>query len=245
MPLPTSLYRGFGDQKFPLTTDDLVSTNVIPDPPRDMMLELFATAFNDEMTDVWPTVASGTSLEGIDPVKTKIPFEPTARTFQQWKAGLPVVAVHRQGVAQYSEHTLTYDHRVQQWGVHYILKTLQLDHLRRFEAAPLWFANTVDLCIRKKGHLSYESGALQFGTDKGGLEYIKLVSHQLGQAQFADDDSALFMAASLVIETGELENLDTEQWTEFAGADWELGVGDGQGGVIQNLLYLNSDYPPQ
>lgn len=242
MTLPNSMFRGYGDNTFPIQLGDLVDGNVYADTPRDMMIGLFAAALNDELNDTWATVAAGTELAGTAPVVTRLPLEPTTQILEQWKASMPLLCVHRTGEAKYEERTLDYTHKVQQWGVHYILPPMTLDYLDRFSAVPEIFANTVSLCIRQRGHKAYESGTLQFGDGRGRLEYIKLLTHQAGQATFGTPDGALFMASALVIETGETENLDSSQYTDFDGADWSVGVG-GSDGILPDVISLNTDYP--
>lgn len=243
MSSPNSMYKRYGAIELPLDGAAAQLAGIFPDPARDALLALFATAINDELAEGWGQIADGTPMAGRNPVQDQLPMEPNQRTVQERHCRFPLLALHRSGSAEYTEHTLVLERRTQQWELHYLLEALTLDHLHRFTGALVYVPTVVANVIRHRGHPSYEAGASQFGTGKGGISSIRMVKHESGMARFANDDtSPAYAACTMTFETTELEGWVDGSFADLQGARFDFAVG-GSDGTIASLIYADTDHP--
>jgi hypothetical protein len=241
----TSLYRKVGDVSLPIEEADLTANNVFPDPARDTMLALFQSAINAELATPWAAAVNGTEMEGSDPVQQVLPLEPSSAMLRQWKAGWPLLCLHRVGEAEYAERTLSIDQRTQNWELHYIMDALAIDHIHRVQAvADVWVPTIISQTIERQGHPQYESGAVQFGTGKGGLARVWLRSITVGQATFAQGDGApIHLMCTMGIETLELASDADGAFADLEGASIGVGVG-GPEGILPDVINVDTNHIP-
>jgi len=234
MPLETeSLYQKLGGLELPVMAGD-VSTTLTPlDPGRDLLLDLFASAINSELSDAWNVVVStlGTASPyyGKSPVEYKLPEEPTESVLTQLKTSFPILALHRNGTATYEGQTMEVVKLVQPWKLYYILGAVDVIGLRKLKDVCVAVAKIVSLVIRQRGHRSYQDGALQFFSDTSAFTSIRTVSHEgPDQAVYAGDKSSvIFWAIEINLETTETSsdvegaygNLDAEDITVAVGGE--------------------------
>jgi hypothetical protein len=239
----TSLPRRVGDLALPLEASSVVS-GTFPDPARDQLLELFAAALNAQLDAAWQAGAVGTPLELTAPVQSKLPLEPTPNVMLEQRQEFPLLALHRTGAAEYEDLTLHVEQRRQQWQLHYFLSPLRVDHVRRLSGVLTWVPTIVQQVIYMQGHPAYDSGALQFGTGKGGLATLRIVSHELGQARFADsgDDGPTYLACSITLESTEVGGWTDAASVDLDGATFKASVGDAVN-LYADMIRAKTEYP--
>jgi hypothetical protein len=152
--------------------------------------------------------------------------------------------VYRVGTAEWSEHTLSIDKVTQQWKVDLILGTLNVPDYQRLRGYLPRAAALIDLVIRKQGHGSYQSGALQWGDeDTGALGWVRLISHEIGQAKFSeDDDSPIYHALSMTLETFELSRQVDGADAVLEGTTVIVGVGDATQ-ILPEVIVAQTEIP--
>jgi hypothetical protein len=238
-----TLPRRIGDLALPLDANAAVN-GVIPDPARDQLLELFAAALNAELDAAWSVVVISTPLDGTAPVQSKLPLEPTPNVVLEQRQSFPLLALHRTGAAEYEDLTLHVEQRRQQWQLHYFLSPLRVDHVRQLSGVLTWVPSVVQQVIFMQGHPAYDSGALQFGTGKGGLATLRIVSHELGQARFADsgDDGPTYLACSITLESTEVGGWTDAASVDLDGATFKASVGDAVN-LYADMIRAKTEYP--
>jgi hypothetical protein len=237
---PDSLFQRFGGLELPVEEDDVTDGLRVLDPARNVLIELFRSAINSELSEAWTKATTGTILAGTSPVEDVL--EMHSGEIKERKGAFPLLMLYRDGTGTYEQHTLFDDRLVQQWQLHYILGPLDIELVRKVGDACIAAAKIVRMVIRDRGHRSYENGAVQFGDGKGSLSSIELKSQEgPGQASFiGSDDSPLYYAISLTLETTELTGDNLEAFPTFEGASFEIGVGGGEG-TIPGLIYADTD----
>lgn len=251
-----SLYQRLGSLELPVHGDDIGTSGFAAlDPMRDLLLELFASAINSELGEAWTKIltAIGGVREnlGATPVTDKLPDEPTEQALRQRKSGFPLLAVHRSGTGAYEEMTLEITRLRQPWSLHYILGPLDVIDARQLKDVCVAVAKIVALVIQKRGHRSFQGGALQFfgggSPDSPSLfTSIKLVSHEgPGQAVFGGDSSTtIYWAIEMRLETTEISSdVDGADSCELDGIDLTVGVGGGEG-LLPAMVIAKSDQDP-
>lgn len=239
MPLETeSLFQSLGDLELPFRTADVgVAWLAALDPSRDLLLELFASAINSELSEAWAAVkASSSKTLAATPVADRLPDEPTEKLMTSRKAAFPLLALHRTGVATYDPITLEITRLTQPWGLHYILGPLDAIDARQLKDICVAVAKIVVLVIRQRGHRSYQGGALQFFGEHSPdqhspLTSVRLVSHEgPGQAVFGGESSTItYWAIEMRLETTEISGYDPEVEAELDAANITVGVGGTEG----------------
>jgi hypothetical protein len=249
MPVQTeSLYQSFGGTTFPTTAADVTDTLVSLDPGRDLLLELFASAINSELGEVWTAVTGtmGTShpFAGTTPVQGKLPEEPTRQNLTSLKKGFPLLALHRdpEEETKYEPYTLEVDKLTQQWKLHYILGPLDVIDQRKLKDIGQAVAKIVKLVIKKRGHPSYQSGALQFFGDTGSFSRVDLLSSKgPTQAGFGEgSDTTIYWSMLMKLETEELSSFVEGSLAEVEAADISVGIGGGEG-ILPDAISAQTD----
>lgn len=243
-----SLFQGLGSLELPVDPAEFTDSLKALDPGLAILTALFKSAINSEFTTAWQrvtaTLAAPQPLYGSLPVADTLELEPTPALMQQRKAVFPLLCVHRSGEALFDEATLTYDRLTQPWDVHYILCPLDVGDLRKLHFICVAVGKLIRLVIEKRGHPSYESGALQFFPDKGAFSSIDLVSQQgPGQAQFAgNEDGPIYYAISFKLKTTELSSNDLGAFGNFDAMDASIGVGNADS-VVPDLMQVDTSIP--
>lgn len=246
-----SMFARFGGLRLPLNPADFTDGLSPLDPARATMAGLFAAAINAELGEVWAALfttlggngaglPTGHPLLDSTPVREVLELKPTPQIVKQYAARFPLLCVYRDGTGTYEQHTLEIDRLTQPWTIDYFLTPLDVGDWRKLEAACTAVAKIIRLCIRQRGHLAYNSGAVAFETG-GPLSAIRLVSQDgPGQASFAGDDGGtLYYAMSMALETIEItEDLPVDP--DFLGAMFEVGVGSSSEGVMPGLIYADT-----
>jgi len=235
-----------GDLHLPVVAADFTTTATPLDPGRAKLAALFKAAINDELGEVWTKLTAGLTaghpFYGTTPVEDVLELEPTPKVMQERRPAWPLLCIHRTGTAQWSEHTLEIDKVVQPWALHYILGPLDIAGLRQFGDICVAVAKIVMAVIRRRGHASYESGALQFFPGKGGFASITMTSTEgPGQASFAGDEHrTVYYAMTLHLETMET-NVDLAgEAGDFDAVDFDVSVGN-DAESVPSLIQAASD----
>lgn len=246
-----SSYEKFGGLDLPVFSADVDDTLNALDPAVHTLAELFKAAVNGELSEAWAKVTGNLPaahpLFASSAVSDTLELEPTPQVMTQRKQAWPLLCVHRTGTATYEHHTMQLVKLTQPWALHYILGPLDIGDLHKLNKVCIAVAKIVDMVIRDRGHRNFESGATQFfeGTSAH-FSAIELKSHEgPGQARLAEGgDSLIYYAITLNLETVETVKDKVEAYGDFAGTDYEVGVGDGEG-IYPGLIYAASDVPLQ
>lgn len=238
-----SLFRHFGALTLPVEAADVSSAATLTalDPGRDILLGLFKQAIISELGAAWDQVKPGTALQTAAIVEQTLPFDPHPQLARQVQLRFPLLAVYRTGDGQFAEHTLVWDKLTQQWGVDYVLGPLAVEDLRKLGDALPAVAKVIALAIQKRGHPDYDGGAVQFFDDAGRFASVRAVSYKTGPALFAPgDDSPVYYAMSMTLETTEMVADRDGFATDLEGASFSFGLGDGAE-LLPNAVEADTD----
>lgn len=228
-----SLFQHFGALTLPVVAADVSGTGgmVALDPGRDILLGLFRQAIISELGGAWNQVRadlSVTEMASASVVNQTVPFDLRPQLARSFQFKFPVLAVYRTGEAQYLEHTLVWEKRVQQWGVDYVLGPLPIEDVRRCGDILTAVPGVIVGAIRRRGHPDYDGGAVQFFEDAGRFMSVRALTSVGGEAQFAEGaDSPTYYAMSMKLETQEILSDRDGFATDLEGASFTFGVGDG------------------
>ncbi len=235
------------------------------DPARDILLDLFEAALNDELGVAWTFAAA--SFDGEDatlfgelPVGSKLPALVDLATMRQRKASYPLLAVSRKDEPQkQDEFTLWQNRIVSNWSIDYVLGPLEIgDQLKLADvltAAGKILAKTVN----EGGHKAYATTQTAtvnppltapvcakqvFGTGVGlcGFSSLHITSFTAGAAAFVKDGPK-YHALTMTLQTTELDSM-ADNAPAYQGANYTLGTGTDEG-VIPDLLKLDTSIPLQ
>jgi len=247
----TSLNERIGSLRLPpdIATIEEAKTLTSLDPARRILADVFKTAILAELTEAWVAAVANrlTDEHGISPlvpVADVLELEPIAPVMQSRKAGFPLLAVYRSGTAEYSTHTFYADKLTQPWTVDWVLGAADVATTFQLLDAAVAVSKIISRVIFRQGHPAYNSGAIQFGEDRGDLGSIRMLRHEgPGQARFAGDDKGpMYWAISIHFETveyvSEVSGLEADGI--FEGADYEIGVGGAPEGVMPGLVYAST-----
>jgi hypothetical protein len=254
MPLESdSLYQRLGGLELPVRESAIGSTWLAAlDPGRDLLLDLFATAINAELTEAWVKARQGHREKlGELPVSQQLPDEPTESFLTQLKPKFPLLALHRAGTATYDGVTLEITRLTQPWTLHYILGPLDAIDQRQLKDICVAVSKIVAMVVRKRGHKAFRDGALQFfGTNSpdepSPFTSLRVVSHEgPGQAAFGGSDSStIYWAIEIRLESTEVTSYNEDaEASDFDGADITIGVGGGEG-VLPAMVVAKTDQDP-
>lgn len=252
MPLEAdSMYERLGGLELPVRGSSIGQTGLASlDPSRDLLLELFKSAINSELGEAWAKVTQAIGTRkglGDLPVFDTLPDEPSEQLMQQRKAGFPLLALHRSGAAQYEPFTLEITRLVQPWTLHYILGPLDIIDGRQLKDICVAVGKIVALVVRRRGHQSFQGGALQFfgdaaPTNPSPLTSLRLVSHEgPGQAVFAQENGAtMYWAIELRLESTEVSSyVEGAHGGLIDGIDITVGVGGED--ILPAVIIASSD----
>jgi len=249
------LYQRLGDVPFPVFDRDVADAPnaelyTVCDPATDLLLALFKAAINHELahhqtspaTDsAWYKARVGTSLSAAMPVADTLYQQPTKQVMRAAKWGFPLLCIYRVEAVD-DQATLYKERTVWTWGVDYIMGELTIEDQRKLGAALVYVHHLLHRVIEQQGHPAYQSGAVQFGTGKGGFDSIRLTKAQLGAAEFGEQGEGLIMhALHLDLETVETADPTAED-APLAGMSLSLGLGGGEG-TIPDALQLETEHP--
>lgn len=247
-----SVFERLGDLELPFRASQVGDTGLASlDPSRDLLLELFESAINSELGDAFQKIRQATGeLENFGwlPVSDKLPDEPTEQLLRQRKSLFPLLAIHRSGTATYESFTLEITRLLQPWTLHYILGPLDIIDGRQLKDICVAVAKVVALVIRKRGHQSFQNGALQFSGDHAPdqpspLTSLRLVNHEgPAQAVFGGTGSAtMYWAIEMHLESGEISSyVEDGQAGPLDAADLAVGAGSG-GEILPNVVLAATD----
>ncbi len=237
-----------GGLEFPLNPDRFDNTLVPLDPARSRLLALFATAINYEMTEVWSKITADLdpkhALFGTLPIQDTLEVRPTLRYMQSRKPAFPFLALFRNGRATWEQYTLEIDRRSQDWTLMYVMPGLSALDIRRFGDMAQAVPAIVRRVIRNHGHKAFENGALQFFQDASGIGGIRLTGQtDLGNAPFAEgDDAPHYFTVICDLETVEYTQDIPEEFPEYEGVDYKVGVGD-EREILPMFIEASDDVP--
>jgi hypothetical protein len=256
MPLEAeSLYQNFGGLELPVRAADIGETGLASlDPGRDLLLELFASAINSELGEAWAKIIQALGPRdwlGELPVSDKHPDEPTEALLQQRKGKFPLLAIHRSGTGTYDQSTLELGRLTQPWTLHYILGPLDVIDARQLKDVCVAVSKIVALVIRKRGHKSFQGGALQFfgagsPDQPSPFTSLRIVSHEgPGQAAFGgDNNSTIFWAIEMRLESTEItSDVEGSDSCDLEGMSLTVGIG-GDEGVLPSFVIAKTDQDP-
>jgi hypothetical protein len=260
------LYQRFGGVRFPIkdgdTTDGQLYSSL--DPVRDRLVALFRAAINQELGrgvntvvagSPWDLARTATNLATALPVADTLFTSPTAEKIKELKIDFPLLCLYRVS-SDHEEFSLVREAERCAWGFDYVLPPLSGSELRKLSGVLSAVGKIVQLVVRRRGHPAYESGALQFGTDKGTLSILKVKSSQQGPASFSPTpgETLVYYALHAELESleldapyelvvgGDADGTPTTE-TDFEGVDYNLGVG-GADGILPDETQARTDFLP-
>lgn len=231
----TSAYRNFGKLEFPLPPNTETDFSWI-DPAQDILLELFAAAINAELANHWAQVTDNIPrLVGSSPVKSKLPEFPDADTMGQIKETFPLLCVYRSDDPETFEDFTIEERRVtSKWGVDYIIGPLEAGNRMAMGDLLRLIPRLIDNVIQEGGHSSYATqtnGDYTFakrvlGKGDGccGFSTIRVVESRSGAAALSQGGPK-YLAASLVLETTELDGIDPDLGVPYTGSTFTGSTG--------------------
>jgi hypothetical protein len=239
--LTDTLFRRLGAATFDGLSGDYDESLAPLDPGRDILLGLFKQAIESELGARWNIARASTVLSAADVVADTLPLRPSPEIMQQRKAAFPLLAVYRSGKGTFEEHTFENDKLTQPWELLYTLGPLPPEDQRRLVDILPAIAKVVALVIRRRGHPDFDGGALQFFEGKGHFGAIRIVSYEVGQAQFGGGEAApTYWTAQIDLETVEFANDLDGAFTGFDGASYEVGIGD-DGGILPAAIIADTE----
>lgn len=240
--IQSPLVGDFGAVSFPLNATDFDGSFVPLDPVRSRMVALFASAINAELGSTWDKLSGSiTPLINTTPVSSTFELDPQTHLLKQVNLKYPILCLHRVSEQTWSQYTMQVDKCEQDWHLHYILPNLDIGDTRRVFDVLRIVPEIVRRVIRARGHQSFENGALQFYSDKGGLGSIYMLKAEWGQARFGGEvESPVWLAATITLHTVEYGTDSEEEFGELEAIDWNIGVGDSTG-IIPNVIEAHLD----
>lgn len=242
-----SLYQRVGGAHLPL--DVSVITGAATFEPADPSLEtisaLCAAAIRAELgtgtASAWYAVASTLPTThrlncSDDPVGTiwKLGSDgPSATMMRQVKVGAwPLLAVWRDGAAEYEQKTYMLEVIRQKWQIMWALADYEADLALKLSPVLSYVGRVIAQTLHGGRHPAYQSGAKQFGPDVGWISRIHVASYQAGAAKFSDDEESRFWACSATVETEE-RIVDLDEGDDSGGLS--LGVTAAVGDAVELL----------
>jgi hypothetical protein len=245
--MPNSLWEKFGALTLDVPAAGITDTLASFDPGRDVLLGLFKQAIESELGAAFDVAKVGSQLASASIVQTTLPFPPSNQIMRELKAAaFPLLAVYRDGNGQLDWRTLTYRKLVQPWRVDFVLGPLPVADIRKLYDLLPAVTKVIDLTIERRMHPDYDGGALQFFDDVGGkFSEVKATGVGYGPARFADqgDDSPVYYAASIQLETTELEAFRDGSSTNLDGVSFTFGVGD-DSQILPELIEADTSSTP-
>ena len=242
--MPTSIYRSVGELVLPVTAADVVNGQLFSclDPAADMLLGLFSSAINAELTDAWNVARVGTALATKLPVQDTLYQMPDKALMREAKFGFPLLVVSREE-GEFNEHTLDQDEEKTKWAVDYVLGPLTPEDYRRLAAVMNGVRAVVLLCIRQRSHPAYRGGELQFFPGRGHFASVWLKSYKQGAATWGPEgEGQIVYCLSMVLETTEHEYGVDDVDPDFEGGSLSVGMG-GNGGIVPDETAIRFDLP--
>lgn len=242
-----SLFQRLGEMRLPTKATDVDPTalTLAPlDPPRDVMLAMFAAAINFELGAAWAVAAAAVTSLPATPVADTWPGEPTPEIVLQRKCDFPCLFLSRSGLGTYSDYSLARKKLTQRWGLHYIISPVDAGDYRKIGDILVRVGAVILHTIERKGHPAYSSTGNILATT--GLSILNLMAVQAGQARFAGtgDNAPLYHSLSCELESVEIANWVDGTAAPFNGAGFSFGTGD-VGGVIPDFVQADTEAPIQ
>lgn len=246
------LHQRLGDVSAPIFGRDVENAQLfsVCDPATDKLIALFKAAINQELAhhqtaaasdSPWYVARVGTRLASAMPVADTLYQQPTKSALRAATWEFPLLCVYRIESVD-DEATLWKERTAWTWGVDYILGDLNIEEQRKLGAALTYVHHVLKLVVAKQGHPAYESGALQFGTGKGGFDAVQITKAQLGPAEFGEQGEGFIMhALHLDLLTTETDE-PTDEEAPLAGMSLSLGLGGGEG-VVPDALQIETEHP--
>lgn len=176
---------GFGKVSFPTSASDHEDTLAALDPGRQLLCDLFAAAIRADLGAAWDKIAEGTALNGKSVVEDVFAGRPTRALMRERRPDFPLLCVYRSGAATFDQATLEVERATQPWTCDFVLGALSPEDEQKLGDVFQAVSKVIARVIRRRGHESYKSGALQFFSDTARFGAIRLVRAESGNAVFA------------------------------------------------------------
>jgi hypothetical protein len=247
--VPKSLFSRFGHVQLPLDSRDVTTTLAGLDPGRDALLALFASAITAELTQstgadvaagdtVWSKAVAGTSLASKAPVQQSLPLRPSKELMAELKADFPLLCVYRSGDAVTDEYTISQERRTQPWRVDYVLGTLTAAEQRRLWDVLGFVGTVVQMTARRRSHPNYQSDAQVLSSGSVGFARVRALRTTFGPAAFADETAPLYYAASVQLETEEIDDFSDYPTAPFSEVALRFAGGSKEG-LLDGIVEAN------
>jgi hypothetical protein len=253
-----SLNERLGGTRLPLDVSDVDDSKLTfepLDPALDVLSQFLATSIRSELgtgsSAAWYKVTSALPdvhrlYQSTDPVGSvwKLGSDgPNPTLMRQIKADWPLLAVWRDGPAEFEQRTMTKELIRQKWGVMWAMSDYEADLQPKLGPALVAVARIITGAVNEGRHPSYDSGSKQFGADNGWLSRLAAVSYEAGAAKFSDDEEGRWWAASVTLESEEIVRyLDEGDDSGTTSLGVTAGVGDALE-ILPDLVLGDGDYP--
>ena len=246
MPDIDFLFQGYGDVVSPVSALS-VGDNLLAgafDPGAEKLREFIAAVIVAELTPAWSIARVGTALESREPIADTLWRAPTKAALRAQSIPFPALFVERTQQT-HEELTLVVEQITTTWAVDYLLGPLTEADLRRLGGALNAVLGFVKLAIRQRHHPAYDNDRIQFGPGYGGFNTVRVVSSQMGPAEFGERGEGLeFHALHIDIETTETDRYADGVSGAFDGFTFTGPVGDATQ-ISPVTLVGKSDVPVQ
>lgn len=244
--MPTSLFRELGDFHMPVAAGSVVDGQLFSvfDPGADILLALFKSAINSELTAAWNVARVGTALASKSPVQDTLYQPPDKALLREARFEFPLLSLAR-GDCESNEHTLDQERIACLWSLDYIMGPLSPEDFRRLGATLNAVRAVVLEVIRMRGHPSYLGGALQFFAGRGHFASIRFANSKQGAATWGPEgEGQVVQLLSMQLETEEHEYQIDGADPDFAGVSMSLGMGGAAEGVLPDAIDVRTEFPP-
>lgn len=228
------LFKALGSAEFD-GTSDVVTTAFDIDPFQDRLMAWVQNVVNHEWVKKgWATSVAGTGLVGRNPVHQVLNREPKPGLIKQLGLKFPLLCTWpREGVP--GEFSLEREQTDTTWSMLYVLGPLNEVEFQKLKAWLRIFPKIFALLIRARSHSEHDGGAVQFDTDKIEVSTLSVGRHQIGPANFGqDNDGIMFWAVEV-----EFRTLEVERSLDGADPDLEgfdiLANSIGEGSVFDGI----------
>lgn len=222
------LYQGFGDVDSPVQATQVGSDLLagVFDPAQQKLIAFCSAVLTAELTPAWNAARANTKYAAVAPVADTLWRVPTKAALRAQSLTFPLLCVARVSTTS-EELTLVREQITTTWSVDYLLGAISDADLRALGGAMHAAQRFLTIALRDRRHPEYDSGAIQFGEGKGGLNTIRVVSSICGPMDFGEEGTGVeYHGLHMDVETTETDHFVEGTAAPYAGMTLHGHVGD-------------------